>query len=74
MMKVTRLKKGYRLSLSDPEMGVLINVLADGFMSHEADEEWDDVWMPSEKSALTRRLKKVGSAYRLLAIDEDRRA
>lgn len=73
-MKVTRLKQGYVIRLSDQDFSMLNGLVCDGFSSREGRDEFEDYRDPGEKAAETRRLKKVGGdEYRLLAIDEDRR-
>jgi hypothetical protein len=75
-MKVTRLKKGYNIRLSDAEMNMLNWLVLDGIASGEGLEEYEfrTTWSASEKAAWTRRLAKVGSDYAVLKVDEDRRS
>lgn len=74
-MKVTRLKKGYRINLSDADMEMLNSLVIDGIVSEEGLEEYECRmnWSAGEKAAWTRRMKVVGGPYSLLRIDEDRR-
>jgi len=74
-MKVTRLKKGYRINLSDTEMSVLTRVFGEGAGSGmvedllEFDENlWD--WTPAEQ-AVIRKLPAVREHW--LDTTEDRR-
>ena len=72
-MKVTRLKKGYRINLSDAEMSVLTRVFGEGAGSSmieefDDDDMWD--WTPAEK-AVIRKLPHVGEHW--FNITEDRR-
>lgn len=73
-MKVTRLKSGYRISLSDSDFGMLQWLIIDGLASMEGLEDYElqSNWTPAEKSALSRRQAR-SDRYNLLTIDEDRR-
>lgn len=75
-MKVTRLKQGYTIRLSDAELGMLQWLMIDGLASEEGLEDYElrQNWTPAEKAAFTRRVKQVGGdEYRILSTDEDRR-
>ena len=74
-MKVTRLKRGYRINLSDSEMSVLKRVFGEGAGSGMVldllefdDDLWD--WTPAEK-AVIRKLPNMGEHW--FNITEDRR-
>ena len=74
-MKVTRLKKGYRINLSDAEMSVLTRVFGEGAgsgMIEEFDDEdlWD--WTPAEK-AVIRRVRRCAVGEHWFNTTEDRR-
>ena len=71
-MKVTRLCQGYRIRLSDAELGMLKWLVVDGVVAGEGDDFAQSAWAPAEKAALTRRVTRHGS-YGILATDEDRR-
>ena len=75
-MKVVRLKKGYRISLTDAEFEVLNSLIVDGFMMHEGDDvDVNDQWPPAWKAALTRMLRKSEQRMQILrCVDEDRRS
>jgi len=75
-MKITRLKSGYRINLSDADYEVLNALIVDGFMMHEGtDVDVADGWATAQKAALTRMLKKSEGEMQILrAIDEDRRS
>jgi hypothetical protein len=75
-MKVTRLKKGYRINLSDSEMSVLTKVFGEGaglgivelFLEYDDADLWD--WTPAEK-AVIRKIPNVREDW--FNITEDRR-
>lgn len=74
-MKVTRLKKGYRIRLSDSEMSVLKRVFGEGAgsgMVEEFEEELTcrELWTRAER-AVIRKLPAVPEHW--LNITEDRR-
>lgn len=73
-MKVVRLKKGYRITLSDADFGMLVNLVTDGVSASEGLEEYQyhEDWSPAEKAAFTRRTAKHGE-FSILQADEDRR-
>jgi len=75
-MKVTRLKSGYSIRVSDSEFEVLNSLIVDGFMMYEGDEVGvSDQWSPAQKAALTRMLNKSEQSMQILrVIEEDRRA
>jgi hypothetical protein len=77
-MKVTRLKDGFRIDVSDDEMGMLGKIVLGGIPSKIDDEDDDDFlgWSPQEKALLARRLMKVGSGdpSDFLKVDKDDRA
>ncbi len=75
-MKVVRLKKGYRISVTDAEFEVLNSLIVDGFMMHEGtDVDVSDQWPPAQKAALTRMLRKSENNMQILrSIDDDRRS
>lgn len=70
-MKITRLKKGYRITLSDSDMSMLRWIVIDGESSWEGQEEHEQflAWSPAAKAAYTRRNK----GGHVLRTDEDRR-
>ena len=70
-MKVTRLKRGYRINLSDTEMSVLKQVFSEGSGSSmiEDPDEWP--WAPAEK-AVSRKIPFM-LGERWLYVTEDRR-
>jgi hypothetical protein len=74
-MKITRLKKGYRIIASDAELEMLNSLVVDGFMMYEGDDaEVSNGWSPAAKAALTRALKKSDNNMQILrCVDEDRR-
>jgi hypothetical protein len=67
-MKVVRLKKGYRITLSDTEMDILGGM--ESFMTAGDMDEQMSNWSPVEKAAWTRRMKDRDF---FLQTDEDRR-
>lgn len=67
-MKITRLKKGYRITLNDSDFRLLAG------MVESADDQIVDAfdmahWEPAVKKAYTHRTK----GGRLMRVDEDRR-
>lgn len=75
-MKITRLKRGYRINVSDSEYEVLNSLIVDGFMTYEGDDGNSPTigMTPAQKAALTRMLKKSdGSMQILRCIDHDYR-
>jgi len=73
-MKVTRLKRGYRINLSDAEMSVLESVFDEGAGSSMIEDllQYDDEggWTPAEV-AVIRKLPAVAGHW--FNITEDRR-
>ena len=65
-MKVTRLKRGYRLHLSDSEFRALEALVMEGVEGH-APNDWSGLG-PSEKAACRRTFSRVGC----FAITDDR--
>ena len=53
-MKVTKLKKGYRINLSDAEMGLLREINAEGLQAYIEMHDEDLIGLnPAEKRILT---------------------
>ena len=72
-MKVTRLKRGYRINLSDAEMSVLKKLFGEGASSGlviDFLEGYESTCTPTEK-AVIRKLPIVGEHW--LNTTEDRR-
>ena len=72
-MKVTRLKRGYRINLSDAEMTVLTRVFGEGAGSGMIEEfDDDDMWdWTSAEKAVIKKLPNVGEHW--FNTTEDRR-
>jgi len=70
-MKVTRLKRGYRINLSDTEMSVLKRVFSEGSGSSmiEDPDEWP--WTPAEKGVARKIPFMAGEEW--LYVTEDKR-
>lgn len=67
-MKITRLKNGYRVKLSDAEYRLLAGMV--GAADDQIADAFDIAhWEPAQKAAYTRRSR--GGA--LMRVDEDRR-
>jgi len=65
-VKIVRLKKGYRITCSDTDFGVISQCV-----DHALAGEWSETLVgetPAEKAAITRLVNREG-----LTIDEDRR-
>lgn len=70
-MKIVRLKKGYRITLSDSEFDLISGLVDDGIMTYRGDDSAYEAYISAaQKSAWTRR-EKGGP---LMRVDEDRRA
>tara|TARA_Y100001938_G_C8011634_1_gene390347 strand:- start:287 stop:583 length:297 start_codon:yes stop_codon:yes gene_type:complete len=71
VMKVTRLKRGYRINLSDAEMSVLTKVFSEGSGSSmiEDPDEWP--WTPAEKGVARKIPFMLGEQW--LDVTEDKR-
>lgn len=73
-MKVTKLKRGYRINLSDSEMSVLRTLFGEGsesgLVTDLIEHNGESDWTPAEK-AIVRKLPIVGEHW--LKTTEDRR-
>jgi hypothetical protein len=70
-MKITRLKKGYEITLTDAEFTLISGLVSDGVQTYQGDESaYSDYLTPQDKRTWTLLEKKRGG---LMVIDEDRR-
>jgi hypothetical protein len=70
-MKVTRLKKGYRIAMTDAEFALIRGLVSDGANTYQGDETaYNDYLTPQDKRTWTRLENTRGG---LMVIDEDQR-
>lgn len=70
-MKVTKLKRGYRINLTDAEFGMLQSLVSEGEGGICTDGEIEDQGIPtSEANAYRRRIEQADT---FLHVDENRR-
>lgn len=70
-MKITRLKRGYRISLSDAEFGVLAYLAGDGQCGLNGEDLNNYPLSAAEKAVIRRgRFSEIDA----MRIDEDRRS
>lgn len=66
-MKVTRLKSGYRINVTEPEFEMLNSLIVDGLMMYEGDDhDVSDGWPAAQKAALTRALRQSSDNMQIL--------
>lgn len=70
-MKIIRLKKGYRIELSDTDFDLISGLISDGIHTYEGDEGAYAAYLSATQKAAWTRRERGGAIMR---IDEDLRS